>query len=99
RDPFPTFSNAAKAESSDCSSVSARSVRIHAWARSDESSDRAPTNMTAGIPRRRSIMNAAIDRLRHKLFQGIKLAERDKDKLTSLISSAEAKAARAWRLS
>ena len=45
-----------------------------------------PANMTAGIPRRRSIMNSAMDRLRHRLFQGNTFAAREMERCTSLIS-------------
>src|SRR5262249_4526672 len=53
-------------------------ARIQACACSDESSeDFTPASRTAEIPRRRSMTKPAIDRLRHKLFQGNKLAARD----------------------
>src|SRR5262245_57044605 len=42
--------------------------------------------MIARIPRRRSIMNSAIDRLRHKLCQGNTFAAREMERCTSLIS-------------
>src|SRR6516165_5322763 len=42
--------------------------------------------MTAGIPRRRSIMNSAMDRLRHRLFQGNTFAAREMERCTSLIT-------------
>src|SRR5262249_20158051 len=93
--PSPTLTNAVYVEFSEFKSVISRPVWTQAWARSEESSrDFTPTNMTARIPRRRSITNAAIDRLRHLLFQGNILAARDNESITRSTFSALSKTTR-----
>src|SRR5262249_41231425 len=53
--------------------------------------------MTAGIPRRRNIMNSASDRLKHGFFNGNRFPARNNESFTSLISSAWPTSSRATR--
>src|SRR5262249_13926906 len=85
----PILSTVVNTEFSELPSITLPPVWIQAWAMREESSENfTPATMTAGIPRRRSIMNAAIDRLRHRLFHGKEFAVRDNESSTSLMSSA-----------
>src|SRR5262249_36872438 len=85
---WPIIINGAYMELSDFLLIASYPVRTQAWARSKEfSEDFTPIYITAGIPRRRSIMNCAIDRLRHRLFDGNRFAARANESCTSLMSS------------